>query len=80
MLLSELGGKFNTAENHGFEEVMIQLLAGMIQRELGAKLGTDAGTAALLQKGTRTFTGLSAPRTVPRRIQLHSGSRQPRLS
>ncbi|MBR1638908.1 MAG: insulinase family protein [Treponema sp.] len=37
MLISIKGGKYNTSENHGFEEVMIQLLSGMIQRELSAK-------------------------------------------
>ncbi|MBP3742772.1 MAG: hypothetical protein J6J00_07285 [Treponema sp.] len=37
LLISVSGGKFNSAENHGFEEVMIQLLSGMIGRELSAK-------------------------------------------
>lgn len=37
LLISICGGKFNSAENHGFEEVMVQLLSGMIGRELSAK-------------------------------------------
>ena len=56
MLLSVRGGKFNTAENHGFEEVMIQLLAGMIQRELGAKLG--AGLITVMPE-VRSHTDLA---------------------
>ncbi len=39
VLISIKGGKYNTAENHGFEEVMVQLLSGMIQRELTKKAG-----------------------------------------
>ncbi|MCR4580040.1 MAG: insulinase family protein [Treponema sp.] len=37
LLISIKGGKYNSADNHGFEEVMIQLLSGMIERELYAK-------------------------------------------
>ena len=36
LLLNILGGKINSADNHGFEEVMVQLLAGMIQKELSS--------------------------------------------
>lgn len=37
MILSIRGGKFNSADNNGFEEVMINLLAGIIQKEIYKK-------------------------------------------
>lgn len=37
-LISIDGGELNTAKNHGFEEVMINLMAAMIQKEINSKL------------------------------------------
>lgn len=51
MVLSVAGGELNSSENHGFEEVMINLMSVMIQKELyrrmsqGLILGSPAVTA-----------------------------------
>ena len=37
LLLSIKGGKLNSAQNNGFEEVMVNLLAGIIQKEINKK-------------------------------------------
>ncbi len=41
LVLSIKGGKYNSADDNGFEEVMINLMAGMIQKKLYA--GQEAG-------------------------------------
>lgn len=38
MILSIDGGKLNSSENHGFEEVMVNLMSVMIQKELYKKM------------------------------------------
>lgn len=37
MLLSVKGGKLNSADNNGFEEVMINLMAGIIEKDIARK-------------------------------------------
>ena len=52
LVLSIEGGKYNSADNNGFEEVMINLLAGMIQKKLykGQEQGIITGAPYVTSK------------------------------
>ncbi len=61
LVLSINGGKYNSADDNGFEEVMINLMAGMIQKKLlaGQKAGLITGAPYVTSK-----TDLSASQII----------------
>ncbi|EID84307.1 putative Zn-dependent peptidase [Treponema sp. JC4] len=59
LLLSIKGGELNTSQNHGFEEAVISIIAGMIQKEVRQKQadGIVLGSVSITPK---TYTGTSS--------------------